>query len=378
MTFHDGWIRETLYGAMELQLLASALLVVALVLVLEVVRKLRVPISVWFNSDVAEIVEMVAMAAAVVVVSYLLADVWGIAFLLHYALDVVVVDRWTGMQQVVTVSVLVIAYLLVRVVNRSIDRLRQEGAITRHQKEVAYHVADLGIFAVAGIVVLSLWGVDPSSVIISAGVATAVLGLAAQRTVAATIAGFVLLFSRPFRVGDWIEVVDDGGGEEGGVVQDVTLFHTKIRTFNDEHVLVPNHEVTSNRLTNYSRSNKLRLDVEVDVDYETDLDRAAETLTAAVDDLDAIEPSPEPRAVLKRFGDSSIVFELQFWIDNPSRRRAWNAQTAAITAVKDAFDREGIVIPFPQRTHVSRDEGGFRVNGPTSLAESATDVSGDD
>lgn len=199
---------------------------------------------------------------------------------------------------------------------------------------------------------------------VGAGVATAVLGLAAQRTVAAIIAGFFLLFTRPFRVGDWIEVVDDGEETASGIVEDVTISHTKILTFNDEHLLVPNDQVTSNRLTNYTRNQRLRIDVEVGLDYETDLDVAREVAVSATRDVDLVSSVRDPKTVLDRFGDSEIALEVQFWIDEPSRRRALRARTAVITAIKQAFDREGITIPFPLRTHDTRAGEGFRVDVP--------------
>ena len=104
--------------------------------------------------------------------------------------------------------------------------------------------------------------------------------------------------------------------------------------------------------------------MEVGVDYTTDLDLAIDTATAAMRDVDEILTAPEPQVVLTEFGSSAVVLELRFWIDEPSSRRRWRAQTAVVRAVKTAFNREGIKIPFPQRELMGRaEEGGFRLSG---------------
>lgn len=84
-----------------------------------------------------------------------------------------------------------------------------------------------------------------------------------------------------------------------------------------------------------------------------------------MDDLESVKRTPVPQVVARRFGESSIVLEVQLWIGDPTMRRKLNARTGAIQAIKRAFEREGIEIPYPQRVHSSRDETGFRVSGST-------------
>ena len=366
-------IRETLYGSPPRQFLASVVIVTAAVLLLRGVAALADRLAGRYNRTLVEVGKLVTMSTAIVGSAVAFAEVWAIPFVYERAVDIVALNRWETVRGVVSVAILVSSYLLVRAVLRSFDRLHKEGAITNHQKEVAYHVAGAAIFSVGGLAVLSVWGIALTNLILGAGVATAVLGLAAQRTVAAVIAGFFLLFTRPFRVGDWIEVVDAGEDDAAGIVQDVTISHTKIRTFNDEHMLVPNDQLTSNRLTNYTRNDRLRIDVDVGVDYETDLEVAREIVAETVADVDLVSDIRDPKVVLKRFGDSAIVLGVQFWIDEPARRRAWRAQSAVISAIKSAFDREGITIPYPHRTHETRSGESFRVETPGAAGESGRD-----
>jgi small-conductance mechanosensitive channel len=195
--------------------------------------------------------------------------------------------------------------------------------------------------------------------------------MAARQTLGAVLAGFVLMFSRPFEIGDWVEV-----GDQEGIVTHISIVNTRIQTFDGEYVMLPNDEVSSKPITNRTRKGRLRIEVEVGVDYEDDPTHAAEVALAAVRDVEKVLAVPTPQVVAKRFADSSVVLGVRFWIDSPSARRKWRAQTAVIDAVKSAFEAEGIKIPFPQRELTGRaEEGGFRLaDGADAGAEERADV----
>ena len=126
--------------------------------------------------------------------------------------------------------------------------------------------------------------------------------------------------------------------------------------------MIPNDVIASGTVTNRSKRGRLRLEVEVGVDYGTDVDRAAALAKAAIDEVDEAMTAPAPRVVGKSFGDSAVVLGVRFWIDTPSARRYWNARTAAISVIKETFEDEDIKIPYPQRELTGRPEaGGFRV-----------------
>jgi len=222
-------------------------------------------------------------------------------------------------------------------------------SLTRHQQEVGYNVAKVVLYLLAVAASVAAWGIDIGDVLLGAGFLSVVLGLAARQTLASVLAGFILLFGRPFDIGDWI-VVDD----QEGVVTDVSIFNTELRTVNDEFVVIPNDVVTNTSLVNRSRRGQLRVDLEVGVDYDADLERARELATEAVTDCQGVRDHPEPLTVIKRFGDSAVVLEARFWIGEPSARRRWEAQTRAVTAIRQAFAEADITIPFPQRTLTQR------------------------
>ncbi|WP_122090433.1 mechanosensitive ion channel family protein [Halalkalicoccus subterraneus] len=354
-TLRPDWvidIQETYLATIGTRLLASVAIAALIFLSMRAGRRLEDRLLERYGRQIAEIGRVLWLLVVLVGGVYSLSVVWRVIYLIRVVLDALTVTRWTATQQLLTVAVVLSAYLLMRFVNRSIDKLANTSSITQHQSEVAYHIADIGIALGAMTLVLTIWGVDLTNIFIGAGAITAIVGLAARETLAAVLAGFILLFSRPFRVGDWIEVQN-----HSGIVKDVTIFNTKIQTFGDEHVLIPNDIVTESDLTNLSRNDQLRVEIEVGIDYDTDVEHAREVVVDAVEDLDSIKSSPTPQVVAKRFADSSILLELRVWIGGPTMRRKWNAKTDAIEAIKRAFDENGITIPYPQRVQSARGEG---------------------
>jgi len=270
----------------------------------------------------------------------------------------------------VTGIVLVGGYVVTSAVRRLLDDLiGRSDAVTDHQREVTFRLSQLVVWISALITVLGVWRVNLEGLLIGAGFLGIVVGMAARQTLGALLSGFVLMLSRPFEIGDWIEIGTQG---QEGIVTDITMMNTRIQTFDGEYVMVPNDVIGGQSITNRSRKGRLRLEIEVGVDYDADVDRAVELADDAVEEIEESLDVPSPETVVKRFDDSSVVLGVRFWIDNPSARRRWRARTAAISSVKDAFEDAGITIPFPQRTVGGREDGGQdpTLGAETPVAES--------
>ena len=235
--------------------------------------------------------------------------------------------------------------IVMRFISRVIDEvLGSSSAVTAHQREITHRVAQVIVWSVSLVVVLGVWIDDLGGLLVGAGFLGIVVGMAARQTLGTVLAGFVMMFDRPFEIGDWI-VVDD----EQGIVTDISIVSTRIRSFDGEYIMIPNDVVASRMVTNRSKRGRLRVEIDVGVDYDADVERAMALAESAVDDLEWALSAPAPRVVSKEFGDSAIVLGVRFWLDDPSARRVSSARTAAITAIKRAFDDAGIGIPYPQR-----------------------------
>lgn len=244
-------------------------------------------------------------------------------------------------QAIVTFILAVGALIVTRFIKRMINEVFDSAsAVTDHQREITQRISQVIIWSAATVIVLSVWVEDLGGLLVGAGFLGIVVGMAAQQVLGTILSGFVLMFARPFEIGDWIEVED-----QQGIVTDISIVNTRIRSFDGEYIMVPNDLISSEIVTNRSRCGRLRVEVDVGVDYSSDVDHAAELAQSTVSDLEESLPAPEVQVVTKEFGDSAVVLGVRFWIDNPTARRYTTARTTAINAIKEAFDKEGIKIP---------------------------------
>lgn len=354
-------VLQTYFVTPESRVAASAVAMAALVTVALAIRRGGHRFKREYPADDVEAVQAVGFSVAAAVTAWFLVVVWRAENAVASSLEVIRFGPRQGVLALVAVLTLIVAYTLTRVSKGLLDR-RGGDVITAHRREVIHHVVQIGVYLTATAFVLSLAGVNPANLLVGAGAVGLVVGLAARQTLGSVLAGLVLIFSRPFEVRDWIVI-----GDQEGIVTDITLFNTQLRTYDDEHVIIPNDEVGKSEVVNRSRSGRLRCSVDVGIDYDADVGRAADVAERAMAECDA-EPllsQPSPVAVGKQFGDSAVVLECRFWISDPSAPRLWQTQTAVIRAIKDAYEREGIKIPFPQRELMGREEtAGLRLSAP--------------
>lgn len=345
--------------AFDAQVGVSAAVVVVLILTGWLVRHRPGPVRKWTESRVGVVALALALALVVVASGLVLVVAWDAVEPAERALAAAQVTVENGVRLLLSIAVVAGAYILTGMIRRLIDEFATDREhITRHQSEIIYRTTQVVVYVTMIIAALGIWNVDLGGLLIGAGFLGIVVGMAARQTLGALLSGFVLMFSRPFELGDWVEI-----GDDEGIVMDITIVDTRMQTFDGEYVVIPNDNVSGSTIRNLSRKGRLRLHVEVGVDYDADVERAADVAEAAMRDLEDVLSVPKPDVVLERFGDSAVILGLRFWIDKPNARRKWRAQTAVIAAVKEAFEAEGIEIPFPQRELGARKDGGFSLTG---------------
>lgn len=329
----------------------------------------------WVESHSMDSTKRIVIAGAVAGITavgvVLLVDLWSLGSDLTGAFSSLGGD-FAG-RLLISGVLLGITYTLSNFVGRIIQVVSGSGdAISRHQQEILYRLTQVALYAGVLLIILSLFTRDIGSLLVGAGFLGIIVGMAARQTLGSVLAGFVLMLSRPFEIGDWIVV-----GDYEGTVTDITIVDTRIQTFDGEFVILPNDQISGGTLVNRTRKGRLRIEVEVGVDYDTDPEHAADVALDAVEALDELMDVPSPQVVLKQFADSSVVLGVRVWIDNPSARRKWRARTAVIAAVKEAFEDEGIEIPFPQRALSTRNPDGEVPLGRGAEASEVTTDGGD-
>ncbi|ELY43215.1 mechanosensitive ion channel family protein [Natronorubrum bangense] len=181
-----------------------------------------------------------------------------------------------------------------------------------------------------------------------AGIAAAgalAIGLAMQNVISNFVAGVFIYTDKPFRIGDWIEWDD-----HSGVVEDISLRVTRVRTFDNELLTVPNSALTNNVLKNPVDADKLRLKFVFGIGYGDDIEQATDIIVDEAERHPGIMDDPAPSVRLTELGDSDVGLQSRFWIANPSRADFVRTRGEYVTAVKERFDEEGIDIPYPVRT----------------------------
>ena len=197
------------------------------------------------------------------------------------------------------------------------------------------------IMAFVLVAVLSQFGVQTTSVIAVLGAAGLAIGLALQGTLANVASGVMLLFLRPFNIGDYV----DAGGIAGTVVE-IGLFNTEIKTRAGLCLIVPNKIIWESPITNFSRNPTRRFDITVGISYGDDVNGATDLLMGLLTGDERILDDPEPLAVVEELGDSAVIINLRAWT---RAEDFWAAVWDLKKAIKVEFEVAGYSIPFPQR-----------------------------
>ncbi|HDM77662.1 MAG TPA: mechanosensitive ion channel family protein [Deltaproteobacteria bacterium] len=205
------------------------------------------------------------------------------------------------------------------------------------------------IYTLAVVMALDFLGVNVMPFIAGAGVASLAIGFAAKDTLSNLIAGVLLLIDRPFEVGDRIEVWSaPKNASTWGDVLDIGLRATKIRTTDNIIIIIPNNEIMTRDIINYTTiSEEIRVRIPIGVAYESDIDRAKKVILDIIGEMDWTSSHRPPRVVVRNLGDFFVELQARVWIKDARRRM--DTIDYVVDRVKEAFERNGIEIPYPKR-----------------------------
>ena len=201
-------------------------------------------------------------------------------------------------------------------------------------------------------IILQSAGIDMSTVTVLAGALGVGIGFGLQNITSNFISGLIILFERPIKVGDRIEV-----GDISGDVVNISMRATTIVTNDNISVIVPNSDFISSSVINWSHNDRnVRFSVEVGVSYKEDPEKIKDILLAVADDNSAVLMHPEPDVIFTQFGDSSLNFNLRVWTTELIQR-PHTLRSQLYFEIFKRFREEGIEIPFPQRDlHIKNPE----------------------
>jgi small conductance mechanosensitive channel len=240
------------------------------------------------------------------------------------------------------VAILVIGWIVagwVRLaVRKALARLpRSDATVTSAVSSLARYL----VLAVVLIAVLAQFGVQTASILAVLGTAGLAVGLALQGTLSNVAAGFMLLILRPFKIGDYIDA-------EGvaGTVEEIGLFTTEFVTFDGLYLVVPNGQIWTKAIVNYSRLPTRRLDIAVGLSYGDDIEEAQTVLMDLMMGDERVLKEPQPQVMVMALADSSVNLNLRCWATTDDY---WQLKFDFTKLAKKRLEKAGCSIPFPQR-----------------------------
>ena len=247
------------------------------------------------------------------------------------------------------------ALLFVFIIIRVIDIVMEAWAITFSKKTktnlddtlmpLAHKAVRVIFMIVAFMWVLSIWEIDITPYLAGAGIAGLVLGMALQDTMKNVFGGITLILDKTFKEGDKVSIDET----TIGTIHEIGLRSTKLVTFDNEVVYIPNGYLANTKVQNYTRpSPKVRVKVQFGVEYGTEIAKVKKTVMAILTKDKEILTEPAPAVQFLAMGDSSLNFQAAFWVDKWSE--AYSKKLAITESIYDVLNKAKIGIPFPTRT----------------------------
>jgi small conductance mechanosensitive channel len=244
-----------------------------------------------------------------------------------------------GMQILTGIGILVAGLFCARWLGNVAQRWLEKHKLEPQVRQLAAKLVRLLVFAGFAIMALGQMGVQITPLLAGIGVAGVGLSLAMQSVLGNLVAGLNIIFSKPFTVGEYIELLG-----VYGQVQDISLFSTILLHADNSRVVVPNRKIVGEILHNYGKIRQMNLSV--GVAYDADIKSAIATIKAILEQNPRVLKDPAPVVGVSSLADSSVIISILPWVAVPDYLRA---QTEVNQAVLEQFAQNGITIPFPQR-----------------------------
>ncbi|MBO6949344.1 MAG: mechanosensitive ion channel [Rhodospirillales bacterium] len=247
-----------------------------------------------------------------------------------------------GLDVVGALAILIIGWIAAGWVGRVVDRgLGRVPNMDSTLRPFLSNMVRWTILAFVIVAVLNQFGVETTSIIAVLGAAGLAIGLALQGTLSNVAAGVMLLILRPFKIGDFVSA-----GSLSGTVVQIGLFTSELKTADGIYIMAPNSQIWNQVITNYGRNPTRRIDIQVGIAYDDDIDVAEKALQELMEGNDLVLKDPAPMTMVMALADSSVNINMRCWANTGDY---WNALWALNKGAKAAVEGVGCTIPFPQR-----------------------------
>ena len=256
---------------------------------------------------------------------------------------------WEIFPNIVSALILgLVGWWVIKLINIGVAKFFERKDYDRTLETFLEDFINNGLKVLLFVMVITQVGVETSSLIAMLGAAGLALGLALQGSLSNFAGGILILIFKPFKVGDFISVQ----GSEGTVKQ-ITVFNTKLVTFGNQEVIIPNGNLSNDKITNYSSEGVRRENLVIGISYSSSIQKAKDLILelCAAEENIMTEEGKEAMVVVTELADSSVNLSVRYWTTSET---FWPTKFKMIENIKAAFDREGIEIPFPHRVMVTQ------------------------
>ena len=245
-----------------------------------------------------------------------------------------------GLNIIFALVIFIVGKWLVGVITRLVKKLMAKAHVDNILVNFIGSIIKTVLLLFVVIAALDQLGVNTTSLIALIGAAGLAIGLALQGSLQNLASGVMLIVFRPFKDGDFVEA-----GGAMGVVEEIGIFTTKMRTGDNKEVIVPNGQIFGGIITNYSKRDTRRVDMVFGIGYGDDIRKAKEIISGIIAADERILKDPEPLIAVGELADSSVNFNVRPWVKSSDY---WGVYFDLNEKIKNAFDDNGISIPFPQ------------------------------
>jgi small-conductance mechanosensitive channel len=242
---------------------------------------------------------------------------------------------------IIAIIVLIVGIIVVKLVALSLRKWMIKAKISEILADFSTRVIRLILYVFVVGTALAFLGIEIGAALVSISVVLGfVLGFALGETLSNIAAGFMIAITKPFKKGDYVTA-----NGESGTVENVGISITELRTIDNKLVIIPNKSVWGSNVTNFTKFDTRRVDMEMGVGYSDDLEKVIKTTLDVLKSDKRVLKDPEPQVAVSEFADSAVVLVVRPWVKTSDY---WGFFFDFKKAIKQRYDKEGINIPFPQ------------------------------
>jgi small conductance mechanosensitive channel len=246
-----------------------------------------------------------------------------------------------GLKVLAALAILLLGAWAARFFSRLSRRVMERRGVDPTLVAFAGSLLYYALLAFVVLAALGQVGIQTTSFVAVVGAAGLAIGLALQGSLANFAAGFLLIFFRPFKAGDYIE-----GAGTAGTVESIQIFTTQLQTPDNKRIIIPNAKLTGDNIVNWSAAGTRRVDLVFGIGYGDDIDKAKAIIAGVLAEDGRVLQDPKPTIAVAELADSSVKLAARPWVATVDY---WDVYFDITEQVKKRFDAEGITIPFPQR-----------------------------